>query len=191
MASWRVAKSLDRLLAQINAKWPGRSKAADGSIGDTAHSQRVSDHNPDKNGVVTARDFTNDPAHGLVSRRLAETLVASRDNRIKYVISNRQICAGHLGPNPWVWRPYAGANPHEHHVHVSVIGDPKLYDDTRDWDLGGAATKPVAVQPPEVGSTLWLQQQLNKHGAGLQEDGHEGPRTIAAIRAFAVDQLKG
>mgnify|MGYP001562524195 CR=1 FL=1 len=65
--SWRVAKSLDVLLAQINALSPNRDKSSDGSIGDANHSARTSDHNPDDAGVVKARDFSNDPAHGIVS----------------------------------------------------------------------------------------------------------------------------
>ena len=187
----RVAFSLDQLLAQVNAKWPNRSTASDGALGDVRHQHGVSDHNPNKSGIVQARDITNDPAHGLVSRQLAEALIVSRDPRIKYIISNRQICAGDEGPSPWVWRSYKGANPHEHHVHISVKDDPKFYDDKTTWKLDAASTKPIVTPPPAVGSALWLQRELNKHGAKLQEDGHEGDRTIAATRAFAVDQLKG
>ena len=35
--TWRVAKSLDVLLGQINAKFPDRDKSSDGGIGDEAH----------------------------------------------------------------------------------------------------------------------------------------------------------
>lgn len=191
--TWRVAKSLETLLTQVNASWPNRSKAADGSIGDTAHSARLSDHNPNDAGVVCARDFTNDPAHGLVSRDLAQALIDSRDPRLKYVISNRQICAGSAGPSPWKWRAYNGANAHEHHCHVSVKADAKHYDDPAPWKLDDVSTVPAPVMGVPPGSALWLQQQLNLHGASprLQEDGHEGQKTIAATRAFAVEQLKG
>ena len=43
------------------------------------------------NGIVTARDFTNDPKHGIVSDEIAKKLIASRDDRIKYVISNSNL----------------------------------------------------------------------------------------------------
>ena len=43
--AWRVARSLDVLLGQLNALAPERSKASDGSIGDAAHASRSSDHN--------------------------------------------------------------------------------------------------------------------------------------------------
>ena len=38
--AWRIAKSLDTLLAQLNALAPHRSKLSDGSIGDAAHATR-------------------------------------------------------------------------------------------------------------------------------------------------------
>jgi hypothetical protein len=183
--SWRVAKSLTQLFAQINAKWPARSVVSDGSIGDAAHSSRTSDHNPNEAGVVCARDFTHDPAHGLDARKLAEALIASRDPRIKYIISNGEICSGIGGTKPWVWRPYTGANAHRKHMHISVRSPAGLYDDQTPWKLDGPAVGPA------VGSTLWLQQQLNKHGAKLAEDGKDGPKTDAAIRAYAVKQLAG
>lgn len=191
MAGWRESKALLQLLAQVNARWPHRSKVSDGELGDLAHSQRKSDHNPNAAGVVQALDITNDPNTGPVSRGIAEALIASRDPRIKYVISNRQICAGSGGPSPWVWRKYTGANPHEHHVHISVKDGAKFYDDTSPWNLDAYKQGPAVNVVVEVGSTKWIQQELNKHGAKLQEDGHEGPLTQAAIRAYAVEKLKG
>jgi hypothetical protein len=91
--------------------------------------------------VVTAIDITHDPAHGVDARKLAETLVASRDRRIKYIISNAQIISSK--ESPWVWRPYNGANAHRAHVHVSVVGDQDVYDDDRDWQLATAVAKPT------------------------------------------------
>jgi hypothetical protein len=134
---WRLAKSLETLRSQVNAKWPNRDKSSDGTIGDAAHQATNSDHNQNSAGVVTAMDITHDPAHGLDARKLAETLVASRDPRIKYIISNAQIVSSQV--SPWRWRPYTGANAHRQHVHISVAGD---YDDPRPWNLGET---PVAV----------------------------------------------
>lgn len=191
--TWRMAKSLEVLLSQVNEKYPKRSKKSDGGIGNAEHSNRTSDHNPNEDDVVCARDFTNDPDHGFVSRKFAEALIASRDVRIKYVISNRQICSGGAGQQPWVWRKYTGSNPHEHHMHISVRSPERFYDDETPWNIGANVPKPIPTPPPAVGSTMWVQQELNKRGANprLQEDGHEGKQTIAAIRAFAVEQLKG
>lgn len=132
--SWRVANSLETLRKQINAKWPNRSKASDGSIGDTKHSARKSDHNPNSAGVVCARDFTHDPKNGPDARKLAEALIASRDHRIKYIISNAQICSGPGAAHPaWVWRPYTGSNAHRKHMHISVREPAALYDARSNW----------------------------------------------------------
>lgn len=189
--AWRAAKSLDVLLKQVNAKWPDRSTKSDGTIGDTAHSARKSDHNPNDAGVVCARDITHDPAHGLDARKLAEALVASKDERIKYIISNGEICSGPGANHPaWKWRPYTGANAHRKHVHISVRSPAALYDSTALWNLGGG----VATKPDEatVGSTLWIQQSLNKIGLTpkLAEDGKDGPKTDSAIRMYAIEAIK-
>lgn len=135
--AWYVARSLNVLLDQLNAKAPHRSKVSDGSIGDAAHSARESDHNPTSTGQVCARDFTNDPAGGLPGQWLADALVASRDPRIKYVIFNHRIIDSRVGSRPWQWMPYSGANAHEHHVHVSVFAG-ALGDRTTPWNLGSA-----------------------------------------------------
>jgi len=146
--SWRVAHSLEALRAQINAKWPGRDKSSDGTIGDADHQARHSDHNPDSEGIVRALDITHDPAHGVDTYAIAESLRLSRDPRISYVISNRRIFNSRV--SPWEWRPYDGQNPHTAHMHVSVVGDDRLADDTQPWQIEAA----VAPQPPQPLPTL-------------------------------------
>ena len=47
MASWILVPCLVSLRSEFNKLAPGRDKASDGSIGDTAHQQESSDHNPD------------------------------------------------------------------------------------------------------------------------------------------------
>ena len=141
--AWRTARSLDTLRSQFNAAFPGRSKSSDGWLGDTAHAARKSDHNPNTAGVVQALDITHDPANGVDSYALAETLRLNRDRRIKYVISNRRIFGSDDGVRlkqvkgpAWTWRPYDGPNAHSQHVHVSVSDDPALYDATEPWNIG-------------------------------------------------------
>lgn len=129
--SWRPAKSLDTLRGQINALAPNRNKAADGTVGDVAHSAVKSDHNPNAAGVVLALDITHDPAGGCNCDLLAQSLVDSRDPRIQYIIWKRRIINREV--RPWVWRPYGGANPHDHHMHLSVDEDPAVYDDATPW----------------------------------------------------------
>src|SRR5882672_5911554 len=106
----RVADSLMALRRQVNEMAPGRDTSSDGTLGDEAHRNRKSDHNPDADGVVTAMDITHDPAHGVDAGVIAEMLRVSQDPRIKYVISNRRIFSSKMVP--WQWRPYDGANAH-------------------------------------------------------------------------------
>lgn len=125
-------------------------------LGDAAHAATASDHNPNRDGVVCAIDITNDPAHGLVSRALAEALVASRDPRLTYLISNGQMVRSYpkTGILPWTWAPYTGKNAHRQHAHISVSAVQSLYDDTRPWRLPpkivAPSKPPVIVAPPAV-----------------------------------------
>jgi lysozyme family protein len=149
---WRAAESLKALRRAIDARWPARSKASDGIIGDAAHQSRASDHNPwitdGDFGVVSAMDITHDPASGCDAHKIVAALVASRDDRIKYVIWNRRICSATV--SPWNWRAYSGRNGHTHHFHLSVKDDKAHYDGTSTWQIeqiaeaaAGAATTDI------------------------------------------------
>lgn len=127
MDDWQLNPALVQLRKQIDTAAPRRSRRSDGSIGDTAHAGRKSDHNPDEHGIVNAIDITHDPANNFNAATFAEALRLSRDPRIKYVIFNSRIFSSTV--QPWIWRPYKGA-PHNHHVHVSVGGDPV------PWQIG-------------------------------------------------------
>lgn len=130
----RLARSLEKLLEEVNTLAPSRSKASDGWIGDQSHQVRQSDHNPNSKGVVTAIDITHDPANGLDCNVLAEALRNSRDPRIKYVIFNKRAFDPYNLKGNWNWQPYSGSNPHTKHLHLSVRGD---YDNTAPWQIGG------------------------------------------------------
>lgn len=194
--AWRLARSLETLRSQVNKQFPNRSKNSDGSIGNAEHSARTSDHNPDDSGVVRAIDITHDPKGGFDSYAFADLLLKRQDPRLKYVISNRRIGSGPAGTAPGVWRKYTGANPHDHHCHISVVGDVRG-DDTRLWGIGGAAVPPKAetvaayVEPPATlrkgdqgPEVMDMQTRLNIHGATLKVDGDFGPVTEGELREF-------
>lgn len=194
---WRLAKSLIRLRDQINQLAPHRSKVSDGSVGDTSHAARPSDHNPDSRGVVAAIDVTHDPVNGCDGQTLSRAVIA--DPRVKYVIYNSEIWKARTKK----WERYTGPNAHKQHVHVSV--KPDLYDNVAPWLLSvvnnpsSSSIKPILKlgdKGPEVRtlqsklgievdgnfgfSTQRAVQRLQtKHG--LQTDGIVGPKTWMAL----------
>lgn len=192
--AWRMARSLDILLGQLNARYPSRSKASDGGVGDAAHSARVSDHNPDRGGVVRARDYTHDPAAGLDIDKLSDELAASLDVRIRYIICNQLIMNGAAGPRPWQWTAYRGSNPHRNHLHLSVVADSRA-DDARPWTLPmlgnpqqpppGARDLHLGMSGPAVGELqLVLKTRYPRYAGDLALDSEFGAGTEAAVREF-------
>ena len=140
---WRAMASLLVLRDQVNVIAPKRSRASDGLVGDVAHQQTNSDHNPHYvpgvgSNIVTALDLTHDPSGGFDSYKFAETLRRHRDRRIKYVISNRRIFSSYASGSraPWTWGSYSGPDPHTNHVHVSVLDAP-ISDTRTPWNLEG------------------------------------------------------
>jgi hypothetical protein len=152
--AWVVDLGLEKLLEQIDHAAPDRSKASDGSIGDEAHQGTDSDHNPqtpapsgNPNNQVDARDITHDPNHNADMGTVSEAIRLSKDKRVSYVIFNRRIYSGKNGPSPWVWRTYDGDNPHDKHMHVSVLDS--THDQTQDWEIG-------IMSAEDTSKAVWL-----------------------------------
>ena len=192
--SWRLANSLIQLRKQVNEAFPARDKSSDGSIGDAAHSQRASDHNPNAAGVVTAIDVDRDLNDGHDGRELVSALVAAKDPRVIYIIFERQIT---MPGDITRWRPYTGQNAHNHHIHISVSVNKALYDDASPWilDFKGHVNAPKVAPTPapamyKKGSrgegVKSLQQTLMDRGFLKVRiaDGVFGPKTEAAVRLF-------
>lgn len=110
-------------MAEVNELWPMRDKKSDGIKGDSLHSARDSDHNPDKNGWVRACDIDKDldKRDPEASWKLADQLrqIAMTDKRIKYIIHMGKITSGTYPLMKWKWRKYSGSNAHTHHIHIS------------------------------------------------------------------------
>ena len=115
-----LCKAGQQLREQIDDAFPDRDRKSDGWIGDAAHSNRKSDHNPDpSNGIVRAidvdKDFDSRPSTGAY---LADQIrqCAKKDKRIKYVIHFGKIASR---KSLWRWVKYKGINPHHSHIHIS------------------------------------------------------------------------
>lgn len=139
-SGWRLAPALRLLIEQIDAAYPDRPKVSDGSIGDTAHADRKSDHNP-SGGLVLAVDITDWPGGAFDPDDWARTW-ASRDPRVKYLISDGQIWTRARADEGW--RTYTGVNAHKAHLHVSVLADQA--NNVAPWaGIGRAPTPPKSI----------------------------------------------
>ena len=199
--AWKLSPALVRLRDELNAAYPARSTLSDGSIGDTAHSARKSDHNPDGAGWVRAIDVTEwDPGTPNVdgddvAEALAEFLRAKKDPRVKYVIWRGRMFASYATASrrPWTWGPYSGPNGHFKHCHVSVVADARGLD-AKPWgfSVGATAAPPqgsgiphdVLRQGAKGDKVTAIQYTLNFLGHRCAVDGMWGPNTTAAVKAF-------
>ena len=109
---FREANSIKKLRDQVNELNPNRNKVSDGTWGDMNHANRDSDHNPwvinGNYGVVTAIDITHDLNLGINCELLAQSLVDSKDPRIKYIIWNSRMVSSYAKSDydEWEWRDY-------------------------------------------------------------------------------------
>ena len=117
-----LCKAGQQLREQVDDSYPDRDRRSDGWIGDVRHSARVSDHNPDEQGIVRAIDIDRDLS-GVSKPDLMPDVAdqirlcaKAGDKRIAYVIFDGRIASAKKG---WAWRPYTGSNKHNHHCHIS------------------------------------------------------------------------
>jgi hypothetical protein len=192
------AHAFEPLLAQIDAMYPNRSKTSgpDGWLGDKAHQGRKSDHNPRPSGIVLAQDISHDPRNGFDSYKFADRLISEgyQDPRLRYVISderiagNEEFCKAN-GGEPWQWREYHGENKHDKHMHIGLVRDEDVANQTQAWNIGErmpdnpdnseAHIYPVLRKGAQGEDVVALQRLL-----GIDMDGDFGPQTLTAVEDF-------
>lgn len=182
-----VAPSAACILSQADELWPDRDHASDGTVGDFAHSQRISDHNPDANGVVHAADLDHDPAHGCDNDE--NSLEHLYDWRLKYRIWARRIWNLAIAP---YWRPYYGENPHVVEMHTSVNSGPSETD-VSPWFDAAAGGDLMPGDADRIISTVGqYEQDTRKLLIGVMERiaddqrAREGKRTRRLLDAIAA-----
>lgn len=190
MARPYLAPSLVRLRREIDGRWPNRSKASDGWLGDYAHSVRKSEHNPDGKGAVHAIDITT---ADINARLVLRELIG--DPRVWYVIHKGVIYSRTYG-----WRPrrYTGANPHNSHIHVSIQLTRGAENTVTPWLEVDDDPTPAPRVPAKAGQApgarqlrfghkgpdvAWVQRFIGRKKAG-RADGVYGRKTAAAVRWY-------
>lgn len=189
-------------MGEVDARWPGRPTASDGSIGDAAHAARPSEHNPDRDadpmpaGYVSAVDITKASA-----AQMGELLgKLTTDPRVWYVIHNGRI---YSRKNGFRGQRYTGPNPHIHHMHVSLMQTATAASSTAPWHIA-----PVAPEPPAPGKPKPVELKGRKPGErvlragatgrdvaflqrwlGVASDGDFGPVTEKAVKRY--QRLRG
>lgn len=212
VAPWRDAYAIDVLGDEANTADPSRNKASDGTIGDAAHQAegKASDHNPwvifGGEGIVRARDITNDPALNLpaVAERIRLAALAGKLPQVAgggYVILN-----GRITNENWAgWHEYTGPDPHVSHMHVSVSLTEAQYDSKAPWGVftdmptpspSPAPPKPAAwTGPDSVGSGPSFRAQFQpapqSNGARVQALQAFLNRTYPAYSKLATDGFYG
>jgi hypothetical protein len=127
-----LATKLAALRDEFKRVFPNRSKVSDGWIGDSAHQQSQSGHNPDETGNAEFDDSDSiDEVRGLditsklnqpgVTMEMCFQLMLQKCQQgqlpwVEYLIYNRRIASRN---RDWVIRDYNGSNPHDKHIHIS------------------------------------------------------------------------
>jgi hypothetical protein len=93
----RLSKAAIQLREQFDDNFSDRDRTSDGWIGDSRHSARKSDHNPDEQGWVRAIDVDRDlsgKAKPDLMPDVADQLriLAKSDKRISYIIFAGKDC---------------------------------------------------------------------------------------------------
>lgn len=170
-----LAPCLVVLRNEFNLENPNRDKGSDGWIGDAAHQDEVSDHNPDSKGRVLALDVdaTGPWPTGLTLDDYVNFIVdahqAGDDNRLEYAIRNRKI---YERSNGYQARNYTGKDPHTGHAHFSARHDFTGFDNKGEWFMLSGTdrafiTTTIRTEVAKVAEDVWefgLQRPGEKTG---------------------------
>lgn len=190
MASWELVPSLVRLRADLNGVAPGRDKTSDGTIGDSAHADRSSSHNPDETGTAPVRDAdSKNEVHafdadvdlrepGLTMEMIVQHLVSRHrsgdEKRLRNIIFNHRIWAASSG---WKQQAYNGASPHTGHAHFEASYETKQEADASSWRLEDI---PVALTAADKN---WIVGQIDARADQMEAN-------LLAKMPAAVGNLK-
>lgn len=176
------------LTEEFDALGPERDTASDGSIGDSAHQSRSSNHNrDDTSGSKTPQtDSDGEPdiraidvdksgpwINGFTMQKGVDLIVSrcrsGAENRLVEIIYNKRCWYASAG---WAEQAYGGDNAHTEHAHFGAKADTgKLENDRRPWGLVEGWGMPSAA---EVAKAVWKTKMEDPY------DDNEPPRMVDA-----------
>lgn len=148
MANWILVPCLVALRGEFNKLSPNRDKGADGSIGDAAHQQESSDHNPDETGRTPFEDADSiNEVHAIdidstgpwpAGKDLNSRVeiirlnhLRGRDNRLQNIIWKDRVASRSWD---WTWQDRPGIG-HFDHAHFSARYTTAQENDTSPWGV--------------------------------------------------------
>jgi hypothetical protein len=174
--AWTLTAGLQNFRSQVNARWPDRDKASDGSIGDTAHQAETSGHNPDDTpGSRAAWDGDSDSTSEVRAWDMDSDLhdptcnaqdVVDHIRRlpnvagvIRYMIYDRKMYHSRDGFAPTA---YAGKSAHTEHIHFegawTQAADNNTTFDFRLAEVGEMTITISADDAQAIAAAVWGQQ---------------------------------
>jgi hypothetical protein len=209
LTSWRDA---------INRRFPKRTRASEGTIGNAEHSARSSEHNPDRDGSVDAFDMDvnlhgapNDEGDAAELREI-EALKADFQKQPGAQLWIHRGWIANKAVQRWKRRKYTGANKHGKHVHWQSDGDverkpmvggladtDEVIDAINHPAASKSATVPAWPHKPDFSfgpehernaySTVYkAQARLRARGWRITVDGHYGPKTVRIVKLFQAEK---
>ena len=197
MANWFLNAFLSSFRAQVDKRFPKRTRGSEGTIADRAHELTISQHNDDSDGSVDAWDLdvnllgSNQPEGSDAERKAMYALLGEfqKQPQAQLWIYRGQIANADV--DNWRKRPYTGANAHRKHGHLQSrqSKETQRYTGNLDKVIDAVNAKPSSKGPKPGSRTLkkgmtgedvgYLQRWL-----GVKDDGDFGPATEERVRWY-------